>query len=53
MKANRSVIRPLPALAVLLAVVVVVARWDTAEATYNPTFAATVSHDQRLAYSMK
>jgi hypothetical protein len=36
-------IRPLAALAVLLAVVVVVAQWDTAEATYNPTMAVSVS----------
>ena len=43
MKAKRDLIRPLAALAVLLAVVVFVAQWDTAKATYNPTMAASVS----------
>jgi len=43
MKAKRDLIRPLAALAVLLAVVAFVAQWDTAEATYNPTMAVSVS----------
>jgi hypothetical protein len=43
MKAKRDLIRPLAALAALLTVVVVVAQWDTAKATYNPTMAASVS----------
>jgi hypothetical protein len=44
MKAKRGVICPLAALAVLLAMVVLVAQWDTARAaTYNPTLTATLS----------
>ena len=43
MKAKHTSIRPLAALAVLLAVVVFVAQWDTAKATYNPTVSASVS----------
>jgi len=43
MKAKRGVIRPLASLAVLLAVVVFVAQWDTAKATYNPVITASVS----------
>jgi hypothetical protein len=45
MKAKRGVICTLAALAALLAVVVVVAQWDTARAagTFNPTLSASVS----------
>ena len=43
MKAKRDLIRPLAALAVLLAVVVVVAQWDTARATYDPTMSVDIS----------
>jgi len=44
MKAKRGVICPLAALAVLLAVVVVMAQWDTAKAAgYNPTMECSVS----------
>jgi hypothetical protein len=43
MKVNHGVIRPLAALAVLLAVVAFVAQWDTAKAAYNPTMAVSIS----------
>jgi hypothetical protein len=43
MKAKRDLIRPLAALAVLLAVVVFVAQWDIARATYNPVISASLS----------
>jgi len=43
MKVKHGVIRPLAALAVLLAVVVVVAQWDTARATYDPTMSVDIS----------
>jgi len=45
MKAKRGVICPLAALAVLLAVVVVMAQWDTARAagSFNPTMSCSVS----------
>ncbi|GAG52558.1 unnamed protein product, partial [marine sediment metagenome] len=41
MKAKPGTICSLAALAVLLAVVVFVAQWDTAKATYNPTVSAS------------
>jgi hypothetical protein len=43
MKIEHGLIRPLAALAVLLAIVVFVAQWDVAKATYSPTMAASVS----------
>jgi hypothetical protein len=43
MKVKHGVIRPLAALAVLLAVVVFVAQWDTARATYDPTMSVEIS----------